>query len=64
MRATGTAGVGVSRIYLTILSRYPTDDEVNILRRIAMRFGQARPPRAVVDLAWALINSAEFLYRH
>jgi len=26
--------------------------------------GTVKPREAVVDLAWALINSAEFLYRH
>ncbi|OFW07396.1 MAG: hypothetical protein A3H96_05335 [Acidobacteria bacterium RIFCSPLOWO2_02_FULL_67_36] len=72
----------VTGLYLTILSRFPTDDEL----KMATEYGRARmeaapapaaaaeagrPPRpganrrgAVVDLAWALINSAEFQYRH
>jgi Protein of unknown function (DUF1553)/Protein of unknown function (DUF1549) len=48
----------VNRIYLTILSRYPTADEL----KVVAGYGRGRP--AVVDLAWALINNTEFLYRH
>ena len=49
-------------LYLTILSRRPTPDE---LRTIADYAESVRDPRVLfVDLAWALINSAEFLYRH
>jgi len=50
-------------LYLTILSRYPTDDEV----RIATAYAQsASANRRIVgvDLAWALVNTSEFLYRH
>jgi len=53
----------VDRLYLNLLSRYPTDDE---LKTVAAYFqpvpGNKWP--AAVDLTWALINSAEFLYRH
>ena len=44
----------VNQLYLTILSRYPTDDEWKV--------ASEHPQPA--DLAWALINSTEFLYRH
>lgn len=49
--------------YLSILSRYPTADE---LARVGEHFRSAggRPKMAADDLAWALINSKEFLYRH
>jgi len=47
---------------LEILSRFPTRDE---LSAVAAHFRSADRTRdAVVDLAWALINSAEFLHRH
>jgi Protein of unknown function (DUF1553) len=51
----------VAKLYLTILSRYPTPDESKI---IAEHSRSLRGPQAVYDLAWALINSAEFMYRH
>lgn len=56
-RASATA------LHLAILSRFPTDKELTIL-------GVDSPPEgaggreALIDLAWALINSSEFLYRH
>ncbi len=64
----GTAGGrnplgAVNRIYLTILSRYPTQAEVATLRQ-HFRAAGASPRQAGEDLAWALINSKEFLCRH
>jgi len=53
----------VERVYLTILSRPPTGPELAAVDEYA-RSGKARGREVVVDLAWALINSAEFLYRH
>jgi hypothetical protein len=52
-----------TRFYLTILSRFPTNEEVKVVETY---FKSNRGNRRVVavDLAWALINSAEFLYRH
>jgi len=53
----------IDRIYLAVLSRYPTDDE---LKTVAAYFQSVQGNKwpAVVDLTWALINSSEFLYRH
>lgn len=61
-RARRPAGETVDNLYLTILSRFPTDAE----RQAALeRFKPSTPGTfAAVDVAWALINSAEFLYRH
>lgn len=53
----------VSALYLTILSRYPTEEEGKIVTAHA-RAATAKGQAAVIDLAWALINSTEFLYRH
>ncbi|MDD5482837.1 MAG: DUF1553 domain-containing protein [Kiritimatiellae bacterium] len=53
----------MENIYLTILSRFPTDDE----RKIAADYagaGAVKGREAWIDLAWVLINSDEFLYRH
>jgi len=53
----------VTRLYLTILSRFPTDEELRGIGAYAQS-GAAKGPQAMQDTAWALINSAEFLYRH
>jgi len=53
----------VGSLYLTILSRYPTPDELTT----ALNYFQAdgvNSRQAAVDLAWALINTKEFLCRH
>ena len=53
----------IDRLYLAILSRYPTDDE---LKTVSAYFQSVQGNKwpAAVDLSWALINSAEFLCRH
>jgi hypothetical protein len=52
----------IDELYLTVLSRFPTDDELKIIRDYAQPGHAGRRP--MLDLVWALINSAEFLYRH
>ena len=57
----------VEELYLTILSRFPTPDEVKIaggLRQARQAQGAAKRREDWVDITWALINSTEFLYRH
>ncbi len=52
----------VTGLYLTILSRFPTAEELKI---VANHFeGTTGRREAAIDLAWALLNSSEFLYRH
>ena len=53
----------VDGLYLAILSRFPTDEERETVRVYAQS-GNAGRRQAAMDVAWALINSAEFLYRH
>ncbi|MFV2070304.1 MAG: DUF1553 domain-containing protein, partial [Pirellulales bacterium] len=53
----------VAQLYLTVLSRYPTEAEVHVLREY-LQSGGGKRREAIVDLMWALINSDEFLYRH
>jgi hypothetical protein len=62
LKQAGPADV-VTSLYLTILSRFPTDEEVRAVTAHAQAAGPNR--RAVAqDLAWALINSVEFGFRH
>ena len=50
-------------LYLTILSRFPTDADVKAAEEHAQT-GAAKGRDVWIDLAWALINSPEFLLRH
>ncbi len=66
----------LEELYLTILSRFPTPEELknaeaygefNITGKPASRPSSSswqRRREAWVDIAWSLINSTEFLYRH
>jgi hypothetical protein len=66
----------IDTLYLTILSRFPTEEELKIVAAYAQPSPAGRGPstrnkasaapsrEAAIDLAWALINSPEFLYRH
>lgn len=49
-------------MYLGILSRFPTAAETNVVQ-VYFQTGIGRR-QAAIDLAWALMNSTEFLYRH
>jgi hypothetical protein len=51
-----------TELYLTILSRFPTEEELQIVKTYG-ETGSGRG-RVLRDLAWALVNSPEFSYRH
>ena len=51
------------KLYLTILSRFPTDADVKAVEQYA-KTGVTKGRDVWIDLAWALINSPEFLLRH
>jgi hypothetical protein len=55
-------GAAVTELYLTILSRLPTAEE----RAVVQAYEKAATNQQGVglDLAWALINNAEFQFRH
>ena len=53
----------VTDIYLTILSRRPTEEELKVAGAYGQSGGEAAR-EAKADLARALITSAEFLHRH
>ncbi|MGP8198655.1 MAG: DUF1553 domain-containing protein [Limisphaerales bacterium] len=50
-------------LYLGILSRFPTADELKIAENY-YQSSQLDRRKATVDLSWALVNTSEFLYRH
>jgi hypothetical protein len=50
-------------IYLNVLSRYPTTEEMTTAEKYFGIKG-ASSRQATHDLVWALINTKEFLYRH
>ena len=53
----------VANLYLGILSRFPTEPEAATAGAYFERSDMNRH-RATVDLAWALINTTEYLYHH
>lgn len=61
-RQTSTPREAIERLYLRILSRYPTEEEMAQAR--AMSQAGFRRSVDLTDLAWALINSSEFMFRH
>lgn len=63
LQGSGDVRQMVTNLYLTILSRLPTAEEMRIATEYAQKPGANRRV-AGLDLAWALINSEEFLYRH
>ncbi len=61
----------IEELYLTFLSRFPTPEEMLNAKTYGL-VQPAKPAKPVVvkkredwvDLAWSLVNSSEFLYRH
>jgi hypothetical protein len=60
-RKTGK-GPDLEELFLAILSRPPSPRESEILHRRLQQKGSA--PEAYEDIAWALLNSTEFVTRH
>jgi hypothetical protein len=57
----------IRKVYLTILSRRPTDAEMSVALEYFGGTGKTKGRHlkaSVQDLAWALLNSKEFLYKH
>lgn len=61
--STGNPRAKVTRLYLTIFSRYPTEKEWSVIAQ-AGTAERSLARQTATDLVWALINSSEFLYRH
>jgi hypothetical protein len=60
-RHRGDPQRAVEILYLSLLSRYPRQSE---LERIDSSLRGRNPRELAEDLVWALLNSKEFLYRH
>ncbi len=63
LQSRGSPREAVNGLYLLILSRFPTEAEWQTVSAYAQS-GKLRQREALIDIAWALVNSAEFLYRH
>ena len=63
LSAGGKPNEIAEQLYLTILSRFPTDADFKAVERYA-KAGVSRSREMWIDLAWALVNSPEFLLRH
>jgi len=53
----------IGAVYLNILSRYPSQEELAIADQYLQTKGLGLR-QATNDLVWALVNTKEFLYRH
>ena len=53
----------INELYLLILSRFPAEEEKNIALNY-MNSSKRKQNDATCDLAWALINSKEFILKH
>ena len=55
----------IRRVYITLLSRSPTDQELAVALAYFEKGGKKLgTSEALKDLAWALLNTKEFLYKH
>ncbi len=62
-RNSRTTTEAVTRLYLTILSRFPVPQEVRVVEEYS-KTEEGKGQAAYIDLTWALLNSVEFQYRH
>jgi len=63
LAAGGSTQEIAERLYLTVLSRFPTEADVKAAEEYA-KTGVTQGRDVWLDLAWALVNSPEFLLRH
>ncbi len=54
----------IEELYLSALSRYPTDGEVAQLLTVMNEAGQSDRRALVEDVFWAVLSSREFLFNH
>jgi len=58
-----TDGELIDELYLTTLSRFPNEEERNLMREAFADSGSERNA-AVEDVLWALLNTNEFIFNH
>ena len=63
LSAGGTTQEIAERLYLTVLSRFPTEADLRTLEEYS-KTGVTKGRDMWIDVAWALVNSPEFLLRH
>ena len=63
LQSAPNEGEALSRLYLTFLSRYPTQDELAVAAAYKPPANTGKNQK-LSDITWALMNSPEFLYRH
>ncbi|XHR30793.1 MAG: DUF1553 domain-containing protein [Chthoniobacteraceae bacterium] len=63
LNAHPKAPEAATELYLTILSRYPSPEELATFKTYS-ESSEAKGQQVLYDLAWALLNDTEFLYRH
>lgn len=54
----------INAMYLLVLSRMPTPAECAVIRKRLKSVDPKRRRQVWIDVLWALVNSAEFLYHH
>jgi hypothetical protein len=54
----------VNKLYLTILSRYPSKDEMSTALASLPQANGATRNMAIQDLAWSLFNKVDFIFNH
>lgn len=64
MMQASTPGQAAEDLYLTVLSRRPTPEEKAEVASYLEKAGAEQKPKAVQDLSWALLTSAEFRFQH
>jgi hypothetical protein len=65
LAANGDNRAAVERLYLSALSRYPTEEELLTLTKAMDDAAAGSPRRSVLeDLAWAVLTGTEFLFNH
>jgi len=53
----------IEKVYLAVLSRYPTPDELMTIETYS-KTSEAKGPQLLADIVWTMLNSPEFLLRH